>query len=272
VRPSFERLSAWFVVAVAGVVGAVAAVAPLLSEGLVLGGSACGGGGEEQRCTGIARRLSIVDVSPRAWWLVAAGVACVLLAVTALLLRRRQQLRVLVAAALLVLTVLAFGQTSQVDALLGPEGGGTWGRTLEEWGPFLSPSLADLRQDALRRYGGTRTEPGGPLYDREQILPTFSVREQTGWRLLHGSFLVLLFGALFGVASSITSRPGLAVTLAGTTGLVAWTAIVVRASPCEEECWDAVAMIFAVGAAALWWLAYGAVVQIGRAVRRRSDG
>ncbi len=138
-------------------------VAPVFLHGFVLGGSACGGGGNEQRCTGIARRLSLVDVSPHAWAYVAGGVLCVLLAAAAFFLARQRVGRTMLAAAVLCVAFLGLVQTARIDAKLGPSEGGTYGRTFEEWGPFLSPALLDLRRNALRRYAGTRTEPGGPL-------------------------------------------------------------------------------------------------------------
>ena len=60
---------------------------------------------------------------------------------------------------MLAMALGGLAQTARVDALLGPEGGGAWGRSLEDRGPFLSPALGDLRQDSLRRYASTRTEP-----------------------------------------------------------------------------------------------------------------
>ena len=209
-------------VGVAAAAGVVVVAASLHDKGLVLGGSACGGGGNAQRCTGIARQLSLVEVSPRAWGFVVGGVLCILLAVAALVLRRRRRARLGIAIAVLALAVFGLAQTARIDALLGPEGGGTWGRTLEDWGPFLSPALADLRQDNLSRYAGTRTEPGGPLYDRDQILPDFSARPQEGWELLRGAVVVLFFVALFETVRRLVHRPTLAVTTTATAGIVIW--------------------------------------------------
>ena len=196
-RTTFDRVADVAFAAVAAALGAVIALAPLSEHGLVLGGSACGGGGNEQRCTGITRQLSLVEISPRGWAFVAGGVLCILLAAAALVLRRRTDVRLGIAIAVLVLAFVGLVQVERVDALLGPEDGGTWGRSLEDWGPVLSPELADLRRDALLRYEGTRTEPGGPLYDREQILPSFFAHVQDGWRVLRGAVVVLFFVALF---------------------------------------------------------------------------
>jgi hypothetical protein len=270
VRTTFDRVADAVFIAVVAIAGALIALAPLRQDGLVLGGSACGGGGNAQRCTGIARRLSLVEVSPRGWLFVVGGVLCVALAAAALVLRRRSGVRLGIAAAVLTLAFAGLVQTERIGALLGPEGGGTWGRSLEDWGPFLSPELADLRQDALRRYAGTRTEPGGPLYDREQILPSFSVRTQDGWRLLRGAVIVLFFIALFETVRRLVRRPTLAVTTTVTAGLVVWAMVADRAAHCEEggECWEGLATLLAVIFAAISWLAYLAGVMLGRFVER----
>ena len=221
-RTTFDRLADVAFVAVAAALGAVIALAPLSEHGLVLGGSACGGGGNAQRCTGIARQLSLVEISPRFWAFVAGGVLCILLAGAALVLRRRSDVRLGIAIAVLALAFVGLVQVERIDALLGPEDGGTWGRTLEDWGPVLSPALVDLRRDALRRYAGTRTEPGGPLYDREQILPSFFAHKQDGWRVLRGAVVVLFFVALFETLRRRVRRPTLAVTTTATVGIVVW--------------------------------------------------
>ena len=269
-RTTFDRVADAVFIAVAAIAGALIALAPLMQEGLVLGGSACGGGGNAQRCTGIARRLSLVEVSPRGWMFVVGGVLCVVLAAAALVLRRRSGVRLGIAAAVLTLAFAGLVQSEQIEALLGPEGGGTWGRSLEDWGPFLAPELADLRQDGLRRYAGTRTEPGGPLYDREQILPSFSVRAQDGWRFLHGAVIVLFVIALFETVRRLVRRPTVAVTTTVTVGLVVWATVAGRAVHCEEDgdCWGDLATLLASILAAIWWLAYLAGVMLGRLVER----
>ena len=235
VRTTFDRLADVAFVAVAAALGAVIALAPLSEHGLVLGGSACGGGGNAQRCTGIARQLSLVEISPRFWAFVAGGVLCILLAGAALVLRRRSDIRLGIAIAVLALAFVGLVQVERIDALLGPEDGGTWGRTLEDWGPVLSPALVDLRRDALRRYEGTRTEPGGPLYDREQILPSFFAHKQDGWRVLRGAVVVLFFVALFETLRRRVRRPTLAVTTTATVGIVVWAWVVDRAVVCGDE-------------------------------------
>ena len=123
-RTTFERVADVAFAAVAAALGAVIALAPLSQQGLVLGGSACGGGGNAQRCTGIARQLSLVEISPRAWALVAGGVLCIVLAAAALVLRRRSDIRFGIAIAVLVLAFVGLVQVERIDALLGPEGGG----------------------------------------------------------------------------------------------------------------------------------------------------
>ncbi len=269
-RATFDRVADAAFVVVAAVAGAVAALAPLLLEGLVLGGSACGGGGSAQRCTGIARQLSLIEISPRAWAFVVGGAVCVVLAAAAFVLRRRNGVRLGIAAAVLALAFAGLVQTERIEALLGPEGGGTWGRSLEDWGPFLSPELADLREDSLRRYAGTRTEPGGPLYDREQILPSFSARKQDGWLFLYRAVIVLFFVSLFETARRLVRRPALAVTTTATVGLVAWAMVLDAAVQCEDggECWKGIATLLAFVVAVGLWLAYLAGVVLGRFVER----
>ena len=269
-RRSFDRVADVAFVAVTACLGAVIALAPLSERGLVLGGSACGGGGQAQRCTGIARQLSLVEISPRAWAFVAGGVLCILLAAAALVLRRRSDVRLGIAIAVLALSFVALVSVERIDALLGPEGGGTWGRSLEDWGPVLSPALADLRRDALRRYEGTRTEPGGPVYDPEQILPSFFAHVQDGWRVLRGAVVVLYFVALFETLRRLIRRPTLAVTTTATVGLVLWVTVLARAVPCADggECWEGLETVFAVIVAGLWWLAYLAGSTLGRFVER----
>ena len=269
-RTPFDRVADLAFVAVAAALGVIIALTPLSEQGLVLGGSACGGGGEAQRCTGIARQLSLVEISPRAWAFVAGGVLCILLAAAALVLRRRSDIRLGIAIAVLVLAFVGLVQVERIDALLGPEDGGTWGRSLEDWGPVLSPALVDLRRDALRRYAGTRTEPGGPLYDPEQILPYFFAHKQDGWRVLRGAVVVLFFAALFELLRRLIRRPTLAVTTTATVGLVVWVTVLARAVPCLEdgECWEDLATLAAVILAGIWWLAYLAGIMLGRFVER----
>lgn len=269
-RTTFDRVADVAFVAVAAALGAVIVLASLSEHGLVLGGSACGGGGSAQRCTGIARQLSLVEISPRAWAFVVGGVLCIVLAAAALVRRRRTDIRLGIAIAVLALAFVGLVQVERIDALLGPEDGGTWGRSLEDWGPVISPGLADLRRDALRRYEGTRTEPGGPLYDREQILPSFFAHVQDGWRVLRGAVVVLFFVALFETLRRLVRRPTLAVTTTATVGLVVWAMVLDRAVPCADdgECWEGLATILAVIVAGIWWLAYLAGSMLGRFVER----
>jgi len=271
VRSWVERVADGAFPAVTVATGAVATLAPVLLPGLVLGGSACGGGGNAQRCIGIARQLSLVEVSPRAWAYVAGGALCVLLGAVALLVVRHRVAKIVLSAAVLSIAFAGLVQTTRVDAKLGPSGGGTYGRAIEEWGPFLSPALLELRQDARRRHGGTRTEPGGPLYDREQILDSFSVREQDGWRYLHAAIVVAFFAAGLETVRRVVRRPILALVTTSTVGLVLWAWVVDRATPCgpgASECYRGLPTILAIGAAALVWLAYLTGVFIGRVVDR----
>ena len=265
---SFNRVADAAFVAIVALAGAAIAVAPLLQRGLVLGGSACGGGGEEQRCTGIARQLSLVEVSPRAWSFVVGGALCVALAATAFVLRRSIGARIGIAVAVLILAFAGLVAVERIQPLLDSDDAtGTVGRSLEDWGSFLTPALRDLRQDALRRYEGTRTEPGGPLYDAEQILPYFSVREQDGWRYLHGAIVVLFFAALFETSRRLIRRPTLAATTTVTAGVIVWAVIVDRSSICEgSDCWEGVLSMAALALAAIWWIAYLAGTALGRFV------
>jgi lysylphosphatidylglycerol synthetase-like protein (DUF2156 family) len=243
--------------------GAAAAAAPFLSNGLLLTGSACGGGGSEQRCIGLARGLSLVEISPRAWLFVAGGVLSVVLAAAAILALRRGWAAAVppaVALALGVAAVAGVFALERVAAHVDPAGAqGTTGRLLEDWHPFLEPELRDMREDALRSYAGRPTEPGGPVYDREQILGSFSVREQTGWSVLRWALAAGLFAALLALALQLTASLRLAVTLAGTAGIVTWALAFDGARPCDSsasECYDGVVTFLAVGAAVVWWVLY----------------
>ena len=262
--------------------GAIVALTPVLMLGLVLGGSACGGGGSAQRCTDIAQQLSLVDVSPRAWAYVVGGALAVLGAV-ALLLARYRDRRILLSLAVLCIAFLGLVQTTQIDAKLGPTEGGTFGRSLEDWGGFLSPALVELREDALRRYVGRPTEPGGPLYDPDQILSSFSVRALDGWRLLYAAVVVLFFAAGLETVRRLVRRPFLALVITSTAGLVIWAATVDGAGQCDAdagECYRGIATFLALVAAALVWGLYAAGIGVRRLVdrsvsyarRKRVDG
>jgi hypothetical protein len=271
VRSRVEWVAAGAFVAVTVAAGAVAVLAPVLRPGFVLGGSACGGGGNEQRCTGIARQLSLVDVSPRAWGYVAAGALCILLGAAALLLTRHRVARIALSAALLALAFVGLVQTTRIDVKLGPSGGGTYGRATEDWGTFLAPALVELRRDALRRYEGKRTEPGGPLYDREQIVDSFFVRAQDGWRFLRVAVVVLFFAAGLETARRVVRRPILAIVTASTAGLVVWAVVVDKATPCDpgaSDCYSGLPTILAVAASLVVWAVYGAGLLTGSIVRR----
>ena len=247
-------------------------VAPVWLQGFVLGGSACGGGGNEMRCTGIARQLSLVDVSTRAWGYVAGGVLCILLGATALLLTRNRSARIALSAAVLSVALVGLVQTTRIDVKLGPSSdGATYGRATEDWGEFLAPTLLELRRDALRRYEGRRTEPGGPLYERELILDSFFVRPQDGWRFLRAAIVVLFFAAGLEIVRHFIRRPVLAVVTTATAGMVIWARIVERATPCNpdgSECYDGLLTIFAVAAAGAVWAVYFAGLFVGRVAAR----
>ena len=227
-------------VAVAMAAGAVAVVAPVWLQGFVLGGSACGGGGNEQRCTGIARQQS--DRPDRALG------RCPVRRFR----RARSDDRDRCEAR-------AFFQRRHVRA---SDGG---------LGAFLAPALLELRRDALRRYEGTRTEPGGPLYEREQILDSFFVRPQNGWRFLRAAIVVLFFAAGLETVRRIIRRPALAVATTATVGMVIWARIVERATSCNpdgSECYDGLLTIYAVAVAGAVWTVYFAGVIVGRVAAR----
>ena len=248
-------------------------VAPVWLQGFVLGGSACGGGGNAMRCTGIARQLSLLEVSPRAWGYVAAGVLCILLGVAAPLLTRNQSARIVLSAAVLSVAFVGLVQTTRIDVKLGPSSdGATYGRATEDWGAFLAPALLELRQDALRRYEGKRTEPGGPLYDRELILDSFFVRPQDGWRFLRAAIVFLFFAAGLETVRRFIRRPALAVVTTATVGMVIWARVVDRATPCDpgaSDCYSGLLTLFAVVAAGVVWTVYFAGVFVGRVAARR---
>lgn len=273
-RARFEQVADALFVGVTIAAGAVAVLAPVRLHGFVLGGTACGGGGNEQRCTGIARQLSLVEVSPRAWGYVVGGALCILLAAAALLLRRQRVARIVLAASVLCVVFFGLVQTVRIDAKLGPSGGGTYGRADEDWGAFLSPALLDLRRDALRRYAGTRTEPGGPLYDREQILDSFSVREQDGWRFLYLAIVIAFFAAGLENVRRVVRLPSVAIVTTATGGLVLWAIVVDKAQSCEpgaSDCYDGLLTIFAIAAALVAWTAYLIGVFLGVVVSRVSS-
>jgi len=270
----FERgaTAAFVVVTVAA--GVVAAVAPIVLPGFVLGGSACGGGGSDQRCTAIVRHVSLVEASPRAWAFVAGGVLCLLLG-AAVRLVPRGRARIALPLAVFALALAGLVQTTRIEEKLGPDGG-TYGRTDADWGGFLSPTLVDLREDAVSRYDGTLTEPGGPPYDREQILDSFFVRAESGWRVLFVAVVVLFFAAAFEFVRRLIGRPALAAVTAVSAGLVIWGLVLDDASTCDpgaSECYDGLPTALAVSASALVWGAYLAGVLIHRiVVRARRPG
>ena len=162
--------------------------------------------------------------------------------------------------------------TTQVDALLGPDGGGTWGRADEDWGAYLAPALLDYRADALRRYEGERERPGAAPFEREQILDSFSVRAQTGWRVLRTATFVLLFASLFEVARRSLRRPSLAVVIAVTGGTLLWAVTEDQSfvgDPDASESYQGLLTLLAFGAAGLGWAAYGLGVAAGRVMLPR---
>jgi hypothetical protein len=275
VRSRVEWVASTAFAAVTVAAGAVAVVAPVWLQGFVLGGSACGGGGNEMQCTAIVRHLSLVDVSSRAWGYVAGGVLCILLGAAALLLTRNRSARIVISAAVLSIAFVGLVQTTSIDVKLGPSSGGTYGRATEDWGSFLAPTLIELRRDALRRYEGRQTEPGGPLYERELILDSFFVRPQDGWRFLRAAIVVLFFAAGLETVRRPIRRPVLAVVTTATAGMLIWARIVERATPCDpgaSACYDGLLTIYAVAAVGAVWAVYFAGVFVGRIAGRASWG
>jgi hypothetical protein len=269
VRSWLERVAELAFVAVTVTAGAVGVLAPVLLPGLVLGGSACGGAGRAMRCRGITRELSLVDVSPYASAYVGAGVLCVLLGTAALFLARARVARTVLSLAVLAVAFVGLVQTTHLEETLGPSAGGTHARTLEDWGAFLSPALLDLRRDAVRRYAGRRTEPGGPLYERELILDSFSANERTGWRFLYTATVALFFAAGLDAVRRVVRRPTLAIVASSTACLVVWARVNQSATRCEgSDCLGWVITVVALAAAGLAWGAYFTGVLIGRAVDR----
>jgi hypothetical protein len=256
----------FFVLAVAG--GALAALAPVAWPGLELFGSACGGGGEEQVCRDLTRRLTLVEIGGEAWLWVTGGAACAAIALSALVIRR-DGWRLVAAVAVLGLAVAGLVSTTQVNVLLGPDGGGTWGRADEKWGPYLAPALLDFRADGLRRYEGRREQPGAPPFEREQILGSFGVHALRGWKVLRATILVLLFASLFEVARRSLRRPSLAFVIALTGGTLIWAVTEDQSfegEPGASDSWEGVLTAFAVLAVAAAWAVYGLGIVLGRLI------
>jgi hypothetical protein len=257
----------FFSLAVAG--GALAAIAPVAWPGLELFGSACGGGGEEQVCRDLTRRLTLVEIGGEAWLWVAGGAACAAIALSALVIPR-DAWRLLAAIAVCVLAVAGLVTTTQVNVLLGPDDGGTWGRADERWGPYLAPALLDFRADGLRRYEGRRERPGAAPFERQQILDSFAVHALSGWKVLRATIVVLLFTSLFEVARRIVRRPSLTLVIALTGGTLLWAvtedqSFVGEPGASSEGLLTALAVL-AVAAA---WAAYGLGVAVGRFILPR---
>jgi hypothetical protein len=274
----YERIvgPAFFMLAVAG--GVLAALAPVVWPGLELFGTACGGGGEEQVCRDLTRRLTLVEIGGEAWLWVIGGAACAAIALSALVIPR-DAWRLVAAIVVFSLAVAGLVTTTQVDVLLGPDGGGTWGRADEDWGPYLAPALLDLRADELRRYEGRRERPGAPAYEREQILDTFGVHALRGWKVLRNTTFVLLFASLFEVGRRTTRRPSLALVIALTGGLLLWAVTEDESFERDagaSESYEGLLTFLAVVVVAAMWAAYGLGVAVGRVVlfrlrRRRAS-
>jgi hypothetical protein len=260
---------AFFVMALAG--GALAALAPVAWPGLELFGSACGGGGNEQVCRDLTRRLTLVEIDWKAWLWAAGGAACAVIAVSALVIPR-ESWRLVAAVAVFGLAVAGLVTTTQVDVLLGPDDSATRARADEKWGSYLAPALLDFRADGLRRYEGRREKPGAPPYEREQILDSFGVHALSGWKILRTTIFVLLFASLFEVARRSLWRPSLALVIALTGGALLW-AVTVDQSYVEEpgasESYKGVLTVLAVIAVAVAWAAYGLGVAAGRLILPR---
>ena len=260
---------AFFVLAIA--CGVLAALAPVAWPGLELFGSACGGGGQEQVCRDLTRRLTLVEVGGEAWLWVIGGAACAAIALSALVILR-DRWRLAAAVAVLALAVAGVVSTTQVSVLLGPDGGGTWGRADENWGPYLAPALLDFRADGLRRYEGRRERPGAPPFEREQILDSFGVHALTGWKVLRAIVFVLLFASLFEAARRSLRRPSLAVVIALTGGMLIWAVTEdqsYQGDPSASDSWEGVLTMFAVLAFAAAWAVYGLGVVLGRRIMPR---
>jgi hypothetical protein len=254
----------FFVLAVAG--GALAALAPVAWPGLELFGSACGGGGEEQVCRDLTRSLTLVEIGGEAWLWVAGGAACAAIALSALVIPR-DGWRLVAAVAVFGLAVAGLVTTTQVNVLLGPDDGATWGRADEKWGPYLAPALLDFRADGLRRYEGRRERPTAPPFEREQILDSFAVHALTGWKVLRATILVLLFASLFEVARGSLRRPSLALMIALTGGTLLWVVTEAQSfvgEPGASESYEGLFTALAVLAVAAAWAAYGLGVAVGR--------
>jgi hypothetical protein len=255
---------AFFALAVVG--GTVAGLAPFAWPGLELAGWACGGGGEAQVCRDLERRLTLVEVGSEAWLWVAGGAACAAIALSALVIRR-DGWRLVAAVAVFGLAAAGLVTTTQVDVLLGPDDGATWGRADEEWGRYLAPALLDFRADGLRRYEGRRERSGAAPFEREQILESFAVHALSGWKLLRATTFVLLFASLFEVARRSLRRPSLALVIALTGATLLWAVTEDQSfvgDPGASESYQGLLTLLAIVAVALAWAAYGIGVAAGR--------
>jgi hypothetical protein len=262
----------FFVLALAG--GVLAALAPVAWPGLELAGSACGGGGEEQVCRDLTRSLTLVEIGGEAWLWTAGGAVCAALALAAPAVPGDRR-RLVAVVAVLALAAAGVVTTTRVDVLLGPDGGGTLGRPDERWGSYLEPALLDFRADGVRRYEGRRERPGAPPFEREQILDSFAVHPQRGWKVLRATTLVLLFASLFEVARRGLRRRSLAVMIALTGGTLFWAVVEDRSFVAEPDASDSeqgVLTVLAVVAVVAAWAAYGIALILVRLVRRSPAG
>ena len=260
--------------AVAVAAGAAVLVAAYALPGIDIAGSACAGGGAEQVCRDLARGLSLGrDLG---WPLIYPLGAAVIVGLGLAGLVRAANVAVLVAIALLV---VSFGGLAYTEAVGAKFCGSarfheTCERTDAEWGPYLRPPLLELRHDALRRYEGKEARPGGPTFNREDILPSFSVEPRTGWTLVRNASVVLYFLSIFELVRRLSRQIVVSLLVASTGGIVVWAQLAERFSPCDPdigECYGGFATALSVVVAAFVWLCYFVAVAARRSRARRGS-
>jgi hypothetical protein len=258
-----------------GLVAAVAAVtlvAAVALDGISIGGSACGGGGAEQACRDVDRRLTVgLDLG---WFSAALILLTSVLVVVGVMGLVRPGLRLALAVVVLGVAFAGLVGTEHVSSRFCPGvPGATCGRTDDEWGPVLRPALLELRADARARLVGRPVRPGAPVVEVGQTLDSFRAAGRAGWNALHAAAVVMWFLALALLLPRVVTRPWQAALAVVTVGLTSWAIVVDRTHPCAAgaaECYRGLVVTLALLASGvLWGLAF-AVVFVVRSVRRHA--
>lgn len=252
--------------------GGVALVVGLALDGISIGGSACGGGGAEQACRDVDRRLTVgLDLG---WFSAAAIVLSAVLVVVGAMGLMRPRLRSALALVVLGVAFAGLVGTEHVSSRFCPgEPGATCGRTDGEWGPVLRPALLELRADARARLVGRPVRAGAPAVEVGRTLDSFRAAGLAGWDTLHGAAVVLWFVALALLLPRVVMRPWRAALAVVTVGLTSWAIVVYRTHPCAtgaSECYRGLVITLALlVSAVLWGFAFAAVF-VARSVRRHA--